>query len=272
MAKNVTLWKYGNLARNREIPTFPQPHRDSDEDDVLLGTMGSVRMEVTFSLLNPFFDRISTYAVDYATPVFFGESPYSSYAAKLANGTATLVKFENRFCAVTCWHVIDGYRRSRAEGATAFQIGPFRMDPEEHLIGEDEEFDLAVLDLTSLMDRTDDLGESKFVRPVCWPPQSVSTTDILCLGGFPGIWREQADRGYLRFYSFSSGTCEVRSVRDNQIVTTVQIEDCISQIRDDRVWGSLGGLSGGPVFVWRKTPILVAELVGFIYEYQETLI
>jgi hypothetical protein len=25
------------------------------------------------------------------------------------------------------------------------------------------------------------------------------------------------------------------------------------------------------VFVWRKTPILVAELVGFIYEYQESL-
>jgi hypothetical protein len=33
----------------------------------------------------------------------------------------------------------------------------------------------------------------------------------------------------------------------------------------------LGGLSGGPVFVWRKTPILIAELVGFIYEYQESL-
>jgi hypothetical protein len=37
------------------------------------------------------------------------------------------------------------------------------------------------------------------------------------------------------------------------------------------VFGFLGGLSGGPVFAWRKTPVLVAELVGFIYEYQESL-
>jgi hypothetical protein len=33
--------------------------------------------------------------------------------------------------------------------------------------------------------------------------------------------------------------------------------------------GSLGGLSGGPVLAWRKTPILIAELVGFIYKYHD---
>jgi hypothetical protein len=33
----------------------------------------------------------------------------------------------------------------------------------------------------------------------------------------------------------------------------------------------LGGLSGGPVFVWRRGVIARAELIGFIKEYQENL-
>ena len=72
-------------------------------------------------------------------------------------------------------------------------------------------------------------------------------------------------------YSYSSGAAEVLSVGDNQVATTVQIQDCITQINHGKVWGSLGGLSGGPVFAWRKTPVLIAELIGFIYEYQESL-
>ncbi|MBZ0170079.1 hypothetical protein MELA_03001 [Candidatus Methylomirabilis lanthanidiphila] len=71
--------------------------------------------------------------------------------------------------------------------------------------------------------------------------------------------------------TYSMGAGEILSVMDEMIVTTVQIQECVTQISHGKIWGSLGGLSGGPVFVWRKTPILVAELVGFIYEYQETL-
>jgi hypothetical protein len=61
----------------------------------------------------------------------------------------------------------------------------------------------------------------------------------------------------------------VVSVRDQQIATTVEIQDCVTQINHGLVLSSLGGLSGGPVFAWRKVPVLHAELVGFIFEYQE---
>ena len=88
------------------------------------------------------------------------------------------------------------------------------MDPEEHIISEDEHRDLAILDLTSLLDKAEDLTESKFVQPAVWPPRSVSKEDVLCLAGYPGIWREQPDLGYLQFYSFSSGASEVLSVRE----------------------------------------------------------
>src|ERR1019366_268713 len=223
--------------------------------------------DVTFS--NPFFDQIAKYPVQFAQPVFFGESPHSSSAAGLNNGTATLLKLEDRFLGVTCQHVLDGYRRSKATRNTFFQLGPVALDPEKFLISEDRDRDLAILDLTSFVGVVPGLPDAKFVQPLKWPPSEVSMNDILCLGGYPGVWREQVGAGHLRFYSFSTGTGEVLSVRDETVVTTVQLQECITQINNGKVMGSLGGLSGGPMLAWRKTPILIAELVGFIYEYHE---
>jgi hypothetical protein len=210
---------------------------------------------------DPFFDEISKYAVRFAMPVFFGASPHQSYSAFLRNGTVTLLRLGSRFLGVTCYHVLDGFRQLPSSQRGIFQLGPIVMEPENHLIAEDRERDIAVIDLTSFVGTSTGLREPNFVEPLSWPPADLSTDDVICLGGFPGIWRDQVDLGHLRFYSFSSGASEVTSVREDVIVTRVRVE----------VWGSLGGLSGGPVFAWRKTPILVAELVGFVYEYQESL-
>jgi hypothetical protein len=225
--------------------------------------------KVSFS--DPFFDEISKYPVKFATPVFFGESPYSSNSAFLRNGTATLLMLSGRYLGVTCHHVLDGYRQFKEKNNGFLHMGPIRVDPEKYLISEDKDHDLAIFDLTNLVGTLPELGEANFVQPGTWPPCDVSKEDVICMAGFPGVWRDQVGVGHLRFYSYSSGAAEVVSVRDNSIVTTVQIADCVTQINHGKVWGSLGGLSGGPVFVWRKTPILIAELVGFIYEYQESL-
>lgn len=226
-------------------------------------------MKVTFD--NPFFDEISKYPVKFAAPVFFGDSPNTSFDASLSNGTATFLKLQGRFLAVTCHHVLEGCRKFQSARSTFFQLGYVRMAPAEHLVAESRELDLAVFDMTPFVGKVRYFTEANFASPLTWPPQAVSTDDVICLAGFPGVWRDQVDQGYLRFYSYSSGAAEVVSVQDRKIVTTVQIQDCINQINHGLVWGSLGGLSGGPVFAWRKTPILVAELVGFIYEYQESL-
>lgn len=218
---------------------------------------------------NPFFDEISKYPVLFAKPVFFGESPYSSYAASLNNGTATLLRLKDKFLGVTCRHVVDGYRKSKALKHTIFQLGRVPIDLEMHLISEDRNHDLAVFDLTPFVGKADDLTEANFVQPTIWPPREVSEQDAVCFAGFPGIWREQKDLGYLRFYSFSSGASKVLSVGEDYIVTTIQLGKCITQITEGIILGSLGGLSGGPVFVWRTKPILIAELVGFMYEFHE---
>ena len=191
--------------------------------------------EVSFA--NPFFDELSKYPVRFAQPVFFGESPYASYSASLRNGTATLLKLQDRFIAVTCQHVLDGYRRMKtASPGTMCQLGHVPLDPEKHLICEDSDRDLVTFDLSPFVGKVRSLTEANFVQPVSWPPRDVSEEDVLCLAGFPRIWREQIELGYLRFYSFNSGTTQVHSVREEHIVTSMQIQECVAQIN--------GGKSG----------------------------
>lgn len=226
-------------------------------------------MKVSFS--DPFFDEISKYPVKFAMPVFFGESPLSSISALTRNGTMSLLQLGGKYLGVTCHHVLDGYRQLAGINEKLFYIGSLHIDPEQALISEDEGYDLAVFDLSEYVDKVPNLDKPKFVKPRTWPPSDISSEDVICMAGFPGIWRDQIRLGHFRFYSYSSGAAEVTSVNEKYLVTRVQIADCITQVNHGKIWGSLGGLSGGPVFVWRKTPILIAELVGFIYEYQESL-
>ncbi|MBZ5680788.1 MAG: hypothetical protein LAO24_11860 [Acidobacteriia bacterium] len=180
------------------------------------------------------------------------------------------MKLGDKYLGVTCEHVLREYRRIKeAQTQTVFHFGRAAINPEEHLISENRVYDLAVFDLTPFVGEVPDFTAAKFVEPTTWPPRDVSREDVICLGGFPGIWREQINLGHLRFCSFSSGAGQVHAVGEHHLMTRVEVEKCVTQFNNGVVLGSLGGLSGGPVFVWRKESILAAELVGFISEYQE---
>ncbi|PYV74214.1 MAG: hypothetical protein DMG96_20835 [Acidobacteria bacterium] len=216
---------------------------------------------------NPFFDELAKYPVRFSTPVFFGDSPFASYSAALRNGTGSLLKLKDKYLGVTCEHVLRQYRRLK-EAQTVFHFGRIEINPEECLISENRDYDLVVFDLTRFVGAVSDFTGAKFVYPTAWPPRGVSREDVICLGGFPGIWREQINLGHLRFYSFSSGAGQVHAVGEHHLMTRFEVDKCVTQFNNGLVLGSLGGLSGGPVFVWRKEAILTAELVGFISEYQ----
>ena len=187
----------------------------------------------------------------------------------LRNGTATLLLLNHRYLAVTCHHVLQRYRELESEvPAPYFQIAEVVLDPDNIVIDEDEQNDLAILDVSSYV-AAGNIATSRFVEPARWPPSEVHADDALALAGFPGIWREAFNTGVMRFYSMSVGAGAVASVGDSHIATRFDLQSCKVQINSGKVWGSMGGMSGGPVFVWRKTPILIAELVGFIYEYNE---
>jgi hypothetical protein len=221
---------------------------------------------------NRFNEELTTYAIRFAQPVFFGQSPLAAYSATLSNGTGSLIRFGEKFIGITCHHVLDAYRtRRQVDPQTVFHFGRIDFDPEHYLIAENPKLDLVTLDLTSFVGKVNELTAVSFLDPIRWPPGPVVTDDVIAFAGFPGIWREQVSLGYLRFYAFSSGASPVSSIGDQHLVTRIQLEECVAAIRGALVMGSIGGLSGGPVFVWRTKPILIAELIGFVTQYQEDL-
>jgi len=219
---------------------------------------------------DPFYEELARLLVRYAQPVFFGQSPVLAYSAELSSGTGSLVRFGDKFVGVTCHHVLAGYRRQREEDpAIIFHFGRLQLDPEQYVIAESLELDLVTFDLTSFMGTVEGMSPQNFIDPIRWPPEAFTTEDVFAFAGFPGIWREQVSRGYLRFYSFSSGAGPVDTIGEQHLMIHLHEEECLAVVNDGRVLGSMGGLSGGPVFVWRSTPILFHELVGFMMEYQE---
>lgn len=221
--------------------------------------------------MSSLLEELKRYAGRLAQPVFFGESPNQAYSADLCSGSGCFILLGQRVLGVTCHHVLDGYRRKGPIGRGFFQFGPVRFDPETCLLSESRPLDLVTFELTQYLDgERNGIERSKCIEPIRWPPGPIERDDVLAFAGYPGIWRSQPDLGYVRFYSFSSGTTAVDSLGDHHLVTRIQFDECVSDIAQGLVLGSLGGLSGGPVFAWRKTPILIAELIGFITEYQES--
>lgn len=223
------------------------------------------------SLVNPFDLELSRYAARFARGVYLGEPPPFSPSTYMASATMTLLKFDDLFIGITCQHVLARYRELLGTHASIiFQIGPAQFNPLQFLISEDKDRDLATFDVTSFVDKIEEGRKSSFIEPPSWPPSEVLEDDVICLAGFPGIWREQLSRGHLLFSSFCLGAAFVQSVGEERFAILVQPEEGIVTINRGMILGSFGGLSGGPVFCWRKSDLLLAELVGFIYEHQET--
>lgn len=224
------------------------------------------------SSVKPFELELSRYAGRFARALYVGDAPPFSASSIMNSATVTLVKFGKLLVGVTPRHVIERYRELKdSNPRLIFQIARAQFNPLLHLISEDNERDLAVLDLTSLAGDANDLGRSSFIEPVSWPPGYVSEDDVVCLAGFPGIWRDQVTANELRFHWFSSGATFVRSAGEEKFAVSIHTEQSIVTINQRRPLQSVGGLSGGPVFCWRNDKLLRAELVGFIYEYQDEL-
>jgi hypothetical protein len=68
---------------------------------------------------------------------------------------------------------------------------------------------------------------------------------------------------------FSHGAALVHSVSGSRFATRLEL-DRVERILWLKDLTNIGGMSGGPVFRWRKTK-LEAQLVGIIFEYQDSL-
>jgi hypothetical protein len=220
----------------------------------------------------PLGEKMGKFPLLFAKAAFFGERPSRSREVEVNNGTVTLANLGNGPIAITCQHVIAGFREKRKEAQNViFQLGFVDLDPLAQLIDGNERLDLATIRLTEKQAKAitseGEIGSCVF-KPVSWPPPLPTIGDFVAFGGFPGTLRTILSFDELEFGSWSSGASEVSSVSDFQFASVFDRENWVqsfgTQHHMDLI--ALGGMSGGPVFIKRK---LHWDLVGIVSQYHE---
>ncbi|MGA2315425.1 MAG: hypothetical protein ABSG71_03495 [Thermodesulfobacteriota bacterium] len=221
----------------------------------------------------PLGKEMTKFPLRFATSILFGQKPYgTSPNSDFNNATATLVDFGQGPMAITCFHVLEAYRKKLSEGSQIiFQIGNLKIDPLNKIIDECERLDLVTIDLKDEnTQKISDGGEvsSYFFSPVSWPPQGIKCGEFVAFGGFPGRWRQHLSQKKVMFDSFGSGACAVASVREDTIVCQFEREYWVYSfnLHPGEELHDIRGLSGAPVFIWRD---LNFELIGIICQFSE---
>ena len=212
----------------------------------------------------------------FARTIFFGPPPTAEQPCPLNSGTVTLIELGERRVAVTCHHVIETFRQRRADDPRlVIQVGNYNFDPEDHILDESADLDLAVLDFTNVptvhLTPGPWLGTT-FHQPHEWPPLPVKTGDYVSIGGYPGALREQRDTGEFDFHSLPLVGVPIRAAAADRMVIQLEREFWVENYekRPSDLFGfqDFGGMSGGPVVVERKrsSGIIGFDVVGVIYE------
>ncbi len=94
--------------------------------------------------------------------------------------------------------------------------------------------------------------------------------DFVAYGGFPGDLRQISSFDELIFGTYSSGACRVTDLHSDYLTCEFEREYWVEHFSEAEP-ESLGGLSGGPVFVIRYSPsdVVSYEFAGLIYRMHE---
>ncbi|MBI5016839.1 MAG: trypsin-like peptidase domain-containing protein [Deltaproteobacteria bacterium] len=231
-----------------------------------------VRRKATEEAGRALGEEMAKFPLLFAKAVFYGQRPTRHRPTQINNGTICLVDFGRGPCGITCWHVLDGYRKAR-EGIddVLFQVGSTDLDPIAQLIDEDERLDIAVIEFTAKQAGEITAGGkigSEFFRPVTWPAPAVHQGEYVVFGGFPGSMRTLMSFNEIDFPSWSSGGSQVSSASDYQFVSAFERLFWVKSFGEAHNMDltALGGVSGGPAFVKRR---LHWDIVGIVKEYSE---
>lgn len=93
--------------------------------------------------------ELEKYPLKFATAAYFGPRPKPGTSATVNSGSASLVRLHGQPFALTCSHVLDGYRKRVADDEkTIFQLGNCELDPLAQLKAEHKKLDYALIALT----------------------------------------------------------------------------------------------------------------------------
>jgi hypothetical protein len=215
------------------------------------------------------------YPLKFVTPAYFGFRPQKETRASVNSGSASLLRLNDQTFALTCWHVLEGYRQRLAQGPCIFQLGNCELDPLAQMKAEDKELDYSLIQLTNsqideIAKPTGPFDGTFFCDVAQWPPGDVNEGDFVAFGGFPGELRQAESFDKLCFGSYSSGATRVASARDDYLVCQFEPDHWVSHCLEPEP-GTIRGMSGGPVFAIRysEAGIMTYEFVGHITEFHE---
>jgi hypothetical protein len=212
-------------------------------------------------------------ARSYAAPFFWYEDGAVAGDHILNNGTASFASTGESLLMLTCDHVYAGWLAARTNNSRLVcQVGAAIFDPTEVLVDRDASLDLATFRISEVL--LNAIGTVAF-SPMVWPPGPVLDSDIVMAGGFPGagIWRHNVGAGPIAetLFLFPTYTRRIDSVRVDNLGLRLTTEEAYStQGLIPTANPDLGGASGGPIFRVRDRDLVPLELVGIIYEYQQS--
>lgn len=220
--------------------------------------------------------EFAKYPLKFVVPAFFGSRPQPGTPATVNSGSAALVRRNGQLLALTCSHVLEGYRRRLAEGPCIFQLGDCELDPLALLKAEDTGLDYALIALTEEQGREianpgGAFDGTSFCDVGPWPPGEVKEGDFVAFGGFPGELRVAEAFDQLSFGSYSSGGSKVTSSRETHLVCQFERDKWVKHGHEPEPQ-TIRGLSGGPVFAIRHSKeagIMTYDFIGHIYEFSE---
>jgi hypothetical protein len=222
----------------------------------------------------PAGEMMTKFPLYYSKAIVFGDKPRRDTNTKINSASVTLLELKNQVFAITCFHVLEGYRQILHEyGNALLQIGDASIDLESQLVSESKKYDLATILLTEMQVKlilnTEEIG-SRVIRPSIWPPSKISVSDKVLFGGFPGMLRQRIAFDEVLFKSHSAAGISVASADDEKFACQFEREYWIALGggKEAIYPTELGGMSGGPAFVDRGQHF---EFVGIIYEYSEQL-
>ena len=221
--------------------------------------------------------ELARFPMGFVATVSLCDAPGTATALPTSNGSMTLLQLPDRRVGVTCHHVIETHREQRPlSPKRVFTVGDHALDPLDRLVAEDAILDLAILDLDDVDPERMSIGswELGFFEPATWPLGTAEPGEIIALGGYPSLYRgmnpdPNRDLGVFASGGPTFGATRVIDVGRENIVCGLTSEYWIegSGPRRVDVLEDLGGLSGGPGFVWRDSEFHLAGVIFAVAQH-----
>ena len=221
----------------------------------------------------PLGQTVGRYPMQFAAPLALTSVEPGKRENVLSNGTGMLVDFGGGPLIITADHVIRRFLERAREGARCLRVGNLNLYKwADRVIDYSRDLDLATIRLREIeipmINPFSDIDIAKVVyKPRKWPPTDAKVGDWVVIGGFPGtlrLWQRPNDYS---FGSFNGGPLPISEISSGGVIVCgLDREYWAVQGEIGPDFNNFGGVSGGPVFLYKDKQLDPFELVGLISE------